>query len=48
MALVYLDTSALGRILLGEPDAPAVLAALGEYELAAGAARHGLRILAPA
>lgn len=25
MAVVYLDTSALGRVLLGEPDAPAVL-----------------------
>jgi len=32
VALVYLDTSALGRVLLGEPDAPAVLEALREFE----------------
>lgn len=25
MAVVYLDTSALGRVLLGEPDVPAIL-----------------------
>ena len=25
MAVVYLDTSAIGRVLLGEPDAPAIL-----------------------
>jgi len=31
MAVVYLDTSALGRVLLGEPDREAVLAALGDY-----------------
>jgi len=29
---VYLDTSALGRILLGEPDAPAVLRELGRFD----------------
>jgi predicted nucleic acid-binding protein len=29
---VYLDTSALGRILLGEPDAPAVLRELGHFD----------------
>lgn len=32
MSGVYLDTSALGRVLLGEPDSPAVLAALSEFE----------------
>lgn len=32
MAALYLDTSAVGRILLGEPDAPNVLAALGRFE----------------
>ena len=29
---VYVDTGALGRVLLGEPDRPAVLAALAGYE----------------
>jgi predicted nucleic acid-binding protein len=29
---VYVDTSALGRVLLGEPDGPAVLRALGGFE----------------
>lgn len=29
---VYLDTSALGRVLLGEPDSPAVLKALSGFE----------------
>jgi predicted nucleic acid-binding protein len=29
---VYLDTSALGRVLLGEPDAPTILAALEEFD----------------
>lgn len=32
MAAVYLDTSALGRVLLGEPDAPAILRDLGAFE----------------
>lgn len=32
MGVVYLDTSALGRVLLGEPDAPAVLDALAAFE----------------
>lgn len=32
MAIVYLDTSALGRVLLGEPDAPAILRDLGGFE----------------
>ena len=32
MATVYLDTSALGRILLGEPDAAAILRELGAFE----------------
>lgn len=32
MAGVYLDTSALGRVLLGEPDSPLVLAALRDFE----------------
>lgn len=29
---VYVDTSALGRVLLGEPDAPAVIRALEELD----------------
>jgi uncharacterized protein len=29
---VYVDTSALGRVLLGEPDAPAVLRELAGFE----------------
>ncbi len=29
---VYIDTSALGRILLSEPDRPAVLAALADFD----------------
>jgi predicted nucleic acid-binding protein len=29
---VYVDTSALGRVLLGEPDAPAVLRELARFE----------------
>jgi uncharacterized protein len=32
VAVVYLDTSALGRVLLGEPDAPAILRDLGAFE----------------
>lgn len=32
MAGVYLDTSALGRVLLGEPDAAAVLNALDGFD----------------
>ena len=32
MAAVYLDTSALGRVLLGEPDSPAILRDLGAFE----------------
>lgn len=32
MAGVYLDTSALGRVMLGEPDSPAVLDALTGFE----------------
>jgi predicted nucleic acid-binding protein len=32
VATVYLDTSALGRVLLGEPDAPAVLDGLAEFD----------------
>jgi predicted nucleic acid-binding protein len=32
MAAVYLDTSAIGRVLLGEPDAPAVLRDLGNFD----------------
>lgn len=32
MAAVYLDTSALGRVLLGEPDAPAVLRDLRSFD----------------
>jgi predicted nucleic acid-binding protein len=29
---VYLDTSVLGRVLLGEPDARAILDALGDFD----------------
>ena len=32
MPAVYLDTSAVGRVLLGEPDAPAVLRELTRFE----------------
>lgn len=32
MPSVYLDTSALGRILLGEPDSPAILESLTEFD----------------
>jgi len=32
VAGVYVDTSALGRVLLGEPAAPAVLAALADFD----------------
>jgi predicted nucleic acid-binding protein len=32
VAAVYLDTSALGRVLLGEPDAPAVLRELASFD----------------
>ena len=32
MATVYVDTSALGRVLLGEPYAGAIIADLAEYE----------------
>lgn len=32
MAGVYLDTSAVGRVLLGEPDSGAILEAIGAYE----------------
>jgi len=32
VAIVYLDTSALGRVLLGEPDALAILRDIGAFE----------------
>jgi predicted nucleic acid-binding protein len=32
VAGVYLDTSALGRVLLGEPDAASVLSALADFD----------------
>ena len=32
MAAVYVDTSAVGRVLLGEPDAPAVLRDLAAFD----------------
>ena len=32
MPAVYIDTSALGRVLLGEPDAPAILGELAHFE----------------
>lgn len=28
---IYVETSALGRVLLGEPDSPAILKALGRF-----------------
>jgi predicted nucleic acid-binding protein len=31
VAAIYLDTSALGRVLLGEPDAPAIRDALARF-----------------
>jgi predicted nucleic acid-binding protein len=45
---VYLDTSALGRVLLGEPDAAAVLRELGRFDqhLASRLLRIELRRLA--
>lgn len=32
MSALYLDTSAVGRILLGEPDAPAILDELAHFD----------------
>ena len=32
MAGVYVDTTALGRVLLGEPDAPAIVRELASFE----------------
>ena len=32
MAVLYLDTSALGRVLLGEPDAPAIARELARFD----------------
>jgi len=32
VATVYVDTGALGRLLLGEPDAPAILRDIGPFE----------------
>lgn len=32
MSGIYIDTSALGRVLLGEPDGPAVVRELGRYD----------------
>jgi predicted nucleic acid-binding protein len=32
VAAVYVDTSAVGRVLLGEPDAPAVLRDLARFD----------------
>jgi predicted nucleic acid-binding protein len=32
MAAIYVDTSVLGRLLLGEPDTPAILAALEGFD----------------
>lgn len=48
MAVVYVDTSALGRVLLGEPVAPAILGALGGFaqRVASRLARIELRRLA--
>lgn len=51
MAGCYVDTSALGRVLLGEPDAPAVMRALQDFDarlasrlLAVELRRLGLRV----
>lgn len=33
MPSVYLDTSALGRVLLDEPDRPAILRAIGAFDV---------------
>lgn len=48
MAAVYVDTSALGRVLLGEPDGPAVLRNLAGFDqrVASRLARVELRRLA--
>ncbi|HYN49515.1 MAG TPA: PIN domain-containing protein [Thermoleophilaceae bacterium] len=48
MAGVYLDTSALGRLLLGEPDAPSIVRELGGFDqhLASRLLRVELRRLA--
>jgi predicted nucleic acid-binding protein len=45
---VYLDTSALGRVLLGEPDRPAIIDAIGAFDvrLASRLLRIELRRLA--
>ena len=32
MPAAYLDTSVLGRVLLGEPDTPAILEALADFD----------------
>lgn len=32
MAVVYLDTSVLGRVLLGEPDSSAIMRELGAFD----------------
>ena len=32
MAGIYVDTSALGRVLLGEPDAELIRETLGQYD----------------
>ena len=47
MSAAYLDTSALGRVLLGEPDAPAILVALRDFDqhIASRLARVELRRL---
>jgi uncharacterized protein len=33
VAVAYIDTSVLGRVLLGEPDRPAILRELGAFRL---------------
>jgi hypothetical protein len=47
VAVVYPDTSALGRVLRGEPDAPAILRDLGAFHqrVASRPARVELRPL---
>jgi uncharacterized protein len=48
VAAVYVDTSVLGRVLLGEPDAPAILRELRDFDqhLASRMLRIELRRLA--
>jgi predicted nucleic acid-binding protein len=42
---VYIDTSAVGRVLLGEPDSAAILEAIGAYETRAASRLVRLELL---